>query len=444
MTTTDASPAATRPASFIQERIANLAIDGRDADTCVVAWSLKGTFDEARWERAVGRLATRHETLRSRLVAIDGAVLQHVEPRAALTAERFDLRTQAPHSRGRLLAEAAEAAAAPIALGAAPLARLAIYTLASDERLVVWSFSHAIWDASCDRVLACEFAELYGSDADPAPLPLPFHEVVRQERRPPTAAIRRRSAQLARLPAPEPAGEAASAYVATIRPAGTVTPAALRALSELGRVAGCGAGVVLLAAYVRALGALLGRDRLTVGLLDANREQPGRQQLLACIVNVLLIPIETAGDGSIGDLVADVRDAVYDAYDHRAPLEHQLAAFDVVQRRGEVAVCDTLFNYQPAEVRPPRPEHRCDERLTLRPTPLQPGRQQMAARGPWAGARLCLCAVATADGGLAMWFVRDQLRHPDEWLDALVEALRRSIATALGITVSGAHALARD
>lgn len=408
-------------ASFIQRRIFDLALDGRDHETCVVVWEMSGRFDAERWRRALDRLVERHETLRTKLIRADGEVVQAIEPTVRLACELVDARGSAERYREAVVSDLAQRAAEPFVLADAPLARVAIHELADDERLVVWAFSHAIWDAYCDNVLKREIAAAYDGE-EPPRAPLQLREIVAQERLPPPRAARARAVELASIPAADEGWlEGDRPYVAVTHAVGRLSAAAQRRLDD---VAGGNLGTLLLAVHGLGLRALLGRDRLSIGLLDADREGPARETTIACLMNVLIVPVTLSAD-AVEPALAATRDALFDAYDHRIPFEHQLAGMDAARQRGTSAVVDSLFNYQPPAVRD-RQRALAFAGLTVRSAALRPVARPMSARGPWAGARLCLCAIAEPTGQLRLWYVHDAERS--EAVRALAGQLRRTIA----------------
>ncbi|WP_232667525.1 non-ribosomal peptide synthetase [Pseudonocardia sp. TRM90224] len=139
---------------------------------------LRGRVDVAALGKAFQGLVDRHEALRTTLVAVDGQPLQLVRARRRHTLGVVDA-TGRPADE--VLAEVTDAAHVPFDLAAGPLLRTQLWTIATDEHLLLVVVHHVMADGWSLGILFEELAALLdgqeppvdtGSAAQPADLAL--------------------------------------------------------------------------------------------------------------------------------------------------------------------------------------------------------------------------------------------------------------------------------
>ncbi|HEX7239401.1 MAG TPA: amino acid adenylation domain-containing protein, partial [Longimicrobiaceae bacterium] len=152
------------PLSFAQQRLWFIEQLAPDAGlyNLAVAFRVRGDLDPATLRRALGEVARRHETLRTRFEAVAGEPVQTVDPPAPVPLPLLDLGGLREGGRAR---EAARLAGAetrrPFDLRAGPLFRAALVRLAEDEWVLLATAHHSVWDGWSTGVFVGELAARY-------------------------------------------------------------------------------------------------------------------------------------------------------------------------------------------------------------------------------------------------------------------------------------------
>ncbi|WP_042368093.1 non-ribosomal peptide synthetase [Streptacidiphilus neutrinimicus] len=131
-----------------------------------VALRLRGRLDRDALDRALRRLAARHDSLRTTFATVDGQGVQRVSPDVVLPLRTADLRALPAEGRS----EAAEALLTEelgrrYDLAAGPLTRALLVRLDEDEHLLLLAQHHIVTDGWSVGVLTRELAALYRSEA---------------------------------------------------------------------------------------------------------------------------------------------------------------------------------------------------------------------------------------------------------------------------------------
>jgi amino acid adenylation domain-containing protein len=164
------------PLSFAQQRL--WFIDQLEPESSVynvaLGVRLNGALDVAALERSIGSLIARHETLRTRFVAVEGEPRQIIDAPREFQLEVEDLSGIASADRER---EACDRAAAEanraFDLSAGPLLRVRLMKLAADEHVAVMVLHHIISDGWSLGILIRELDAFYRAHqaGEPAELP---------------------------------------------------------------------------------------------------------------------------------------------------------------------------------------------------------------------------------------------------------------------------------
>ncbi|PSM45376.1 non-ribosomal peptide synthetase [Streptomyces dioscori] len=183
------SPTELAPASFAQQRLWFLAQlpGGNEAYNEPVTFTLRGPLDTAVLRRALDALVVRQQALRTRLVAVDGEVYQHIDPPEIGFALAEDDLTGLPDSTAHLDELRLQEASAPFDLARGPLCRGRLLTLAADHHVLLLTVHHTIFDGRSMTVMTSELGTLYaalldGRPAPLAPLPLQYTDHARAQR----------------------------------------------------------------------------------------------------------------------------------------------------------------------------------------------------------------------------------------------------------------------
>lgn len=178
------------PLTFAQQRL--WLIDRFAPETAVYnipqSWTIESAIDLAAFERALDRLAERHQALRTRIEVRDGDPVQVVIKRVKIPLQFTDLEDVAEGERvdcvkAWLVREGREA----FALDQAPLIRFHIFRLAANRFVIAYNVHHIVADQWSLNILKRDLAALYmestaGVDAGLSTLTLQYSDVAESER----------------------------------------------------------------------------------------------------------------------------------------------------------------------------------------------------------------------------------------------------------------------
>ncbi|HEX2190552.1 MAG TPA: amino acid adenylation domain-containing protein [Longimicrobiaceae bacterium] len=126
-----------------------------------------------------------------------------------------------------------------------------------------------------------------------------------------------------------------------------VSPALKEALEALCAREGVTLFILLMAAFKVLLGRYSGQDDLVVGTVDANRARPETEPLLGFFINTLPIRSSLAGDPTLLELLARVRDAALGAYAHaELPLEKLLEELKLERDLSRNPLIQVMFGFE--------------------------------------------------------------------------------------------------
>jgi len=299
------------------------------------ALHLPGRLDRATLAAALGEVARRHESLRTRCIAIEGEPVQVVDPPAPVPVPEIDL---AGLPAARRLEEARrlarEEALRPFDLGdpeGGPLLRTALVRLGEAEQLLLLTMHHVISDGWSLRVLARELSALYDAGLERRPSPLPElaiqygdyavwqrgwlrGEVLEAE----LAHWRTRLAgapPVLDLPLDRPRPARLSSRGASR--ALDLPPGLLPLLRALARRQGVTLFMAVLAAFQALLARISNTEDVSVGSPVAGRGQLRTEGLIGFFVNTLVLRTDLSGAPSFAELLARVRETSLAAYAHQ-------------------------------------------------------------------------------------------------------------------------------
>jgi amino acid adenylation domain-containing protein len=330
-------PGVPPPLSFAQERLWFLdqLMPGSPAYNVVRVYAAAGRLDLAVLASALGEVARRHESLRTRLTLLGGAPLAVIDPPAAVPLPVVDLAALAP-ARRAAEAERLQGAAARRAfdLARGPLLRAAYLAHGAGRGHLLLCLHHVVADGwSMDlffRELAAVYSALLGRQAAVLPaLAIQYADFALWQRQRLQGETLERLLSFWRewlrgapesleLPVDRPRGRAA--------PAGALTrfeigEDATRALRRLARERGATLFMVLLAAFHALLHRLTGESTLVVGLPVAGRTHSELEPLIGMFVNTLAVPLDLGDEDGLpvdfATLLARTRAAALAAHAHQ-------------------------------------------------------------------------------------------------------------------------------
>ncbi|HEY0015717.1 MAG TPA: amino acid adenylation domain-containing protein, partial [Longimicrobium sp.] len=321
-----------------------------------VVCRLDEPVDAERMERAWRTVAGRHAILRTRFRWTGVAEpVQEVAATAAVHLHRRDLGALAPAEREPALERwIAEDRVRGFDLGVAPPMRLALFRMADDAHVLVWTFHHVLLDVrSITRVLREALAAYDGVDAD-LPAPAPFRDHVAWVRGRDTAGDEAFwTERLRGLEGPEP--------VRSIRQAPrdpdaelpygtrelTLSPEADAALRRVKAERGIRLNKMVQGAWGLLLGGYTGASEAVFGMVRGGRDSvvPGADDMVGMLINTIPVRIPLPRDARVIDWLVEVAARTADFGAHE-----QAALPDVTRWSGlpqGAALFDSIVNYQP-------------------------------------------------------------------------------------------------
>ena len=322
------------PLSFIQERLWFLHQFAPDLPVYNVPMPLEliGTLDLAAVRRATAAIAARHETLRTTFPSIDGQPVQHVAASTRVFMPMVDLSAIPSHRVGRLQRRLLDAEVRRVFdVERGPLWRSMLVRTASDRHVLMLTWHHIIFDGWSRGVLMGELAACYDAyvgGREPAlpALPLQYRQFARWQRT--RVQGDDLESQLTywrtQLAAPLPVLE-----LPTDRPRPpqlryrgadetfALTPEESARLRALGREDGVTLFMTLVAAWDIVLQRYTAQQDLIVGTASSGRPRRELEGLIGCFVNTLALRVSTAGNPTVRELLARVREVALGAYAHQ-------------------------------------------------------------------------------------------------------------------------------
>jgi amino acid adenylation domain-containing protein len=322
---------------------------------------LSGTLDLASLRRTLDRIVARHESLRTRFAGVAGAPVQVIDrPDIGFSLLEHDLghldpATQEAHvdSLRRLEADTL------FDLARGPLVRGRLLRLGAERHVLLITQHHIISDGWSIGLLVREVNALYGAFSkglpDPLPpLPLQYADyAVWQRQRLDQAALRKQldywTSQLGDAPAllelptdrPRPAMQDFAAGTLEL----TLPPALTASLRQLCRRHGCTLFMGLLAAWAVLLSRLSAQESVVIGSGVANRERAETEGLIGFFVNTLCFHVRVDEEGSVADLLDQVRVTALDAYAlQELPFDHVVEALNPPRSMSHNAVFQSMLS----------------------------------------------------------------------------------------------------
>jgi len=324
-----------RPLSFAQQRLWFWEQLEPNTPTynLTSAFRLQGELDLALLEQTLNEIVRRHEILRTSFTAVDGEPVQVVAPRKTLRLNPVDISWLPPAEReaeARRLS--GQEALRPFALNRAPLLRVTLLRLSSQEHVAVVSMHHIISDGWSMGIFIDEVTALYEAYrfGQPSPLPdLPVQyadfaewqaELLQPRSEVLESQLRYWKEQLRDVPHLDLPTDRPRPPV--YNPRGAILPLSLPAdllheLKYLSRLARVTLFMTLLAAFKVLLHSKARQDDIVVGTDIANRTRVETEGLIGFFVNMLVLRTDLGGNPTFSELLQRVREITLGAYAHQ-------------------------------------------------------------------------------------------------------------------------------
>ncbi|MPY46398.1 amino acid adenylation domain-containing protein, partial [Streptomyces phyllanthi] len=308
---------------------------------------------------ALTAVVTRHEVLRTRLVAgPDGVAHQVIDPPQPVPLMMADLSGLADPVAA-LHQLIVRDAVAPFDLATGPLLRVCLARLGTAGHALVLSMHHVVSDEWSGRIFGREMELLYeafhAGEPDPlAPLAVQYADYAAWQRSWLTGEVIDRqldywSRQLADVPALDLPTDRPRPPVASS--AGASTPVHIPAavadgLRAVARANGATMFMTLLAAFDVVLARYCGTDDVAVGSPAAGRTQAETEDLIGFFVNTLVLRTDLSADPTFTELLGRVRETTLDGYAHQdLPFEQLVDALVTERDRSRSPLFQVWFYY---------------------------------------------------------------------------------------------------
>ncbi|NCE88295.1 non-ribosomal peptide synthase/polyketide synthase [Pseudomonas sp. Q1] len=354
------------PLSFAQQRLWFLAQmeNAGAAYNMPVGLGLRGALDILALERALARIVSRHEVLRSVFVMDNDEPQLRITPvEGSFVLEQADLRGQADAAQ-RLQVLTEYEASTPFDLVNGPLLRARLVRMGDEHSVLLLTLHHIASDGWSMGVLSREMVLLYGAFsqglADPLPpLTLQYADFAVWQRRWLSGEVLHKQnlywqQTLAGAPAiltlptdrPRPAQQDFSGAVLALQ----LDKALTQGLKDLSQRHGTSLYMSLLAAWGVLLARLSGQDEVVIGSPVANRNQLELEGLIGLFVNTLALRIDTSGEPTVQTLLARVKARTLGAQAHQdLPFEQVVDIVKPVRSMAYSPVFQAMLTWQGSE-----------------------------------------------------------------------------------------------
>jgi thioesterase domain-containing protein/non-ribosomal peptide synthetase component F len=373
------------PASAAQRRFFALEeiVPGNPALHMRACVRLTGEVSLAHLEDSLRLLVDRHESLRTTFQKEGEELIQIIHP-SQPSSQLIDLPVSslelvaAPDREQKLWESIRAEASAPFDLAEGPLLRARLFRLAPEEHVLILTTHHIIVDGFSQNVIQRDLWTIYeatskGEAPSLPPLPIQYGDFAhwQQEWLKSDAANEELEFWKTQLKPPLPVLNFPTDRPPKNRPASRGAMETLllpedltRSMKELGRSEGATVFMVLLTGYAALLCRYAEQEEIIVGSPVANRK-PETEGLIGPFASPVTLRLNLAGDPTLKELLARVRDVTFDALNHaELPFEVLMDHLDVRSVRGRNPLSQCYFFYQLAFLRP-----RELNRLTVTPLP---------------------------------------------------------------------------
>ena len=357
------------PATFSQQRLWFLDQMQPGSLAYLICWNIRlcGDLRIDALEATINELVRRHKVFRTTFAVVDGDVAQVVASSLTIPMPLRDLTGQdhPEHAAERIAHLETQR---PIDLVAGPLLRASLLRLSAGEHILLLTLHHIIFDGSSRAIFIKEFSAIYAAFRDGRPSPLPDPRVQYAD----YAVWQRRGLrgkhdqklldywkkQLADAPAslalptdrPRPAVE--SFRGATVR--FELSKELSANLTLAARQRGASVFMVLLAAFQVLLSRYCGQDDILVGIPVAGRTRTEFEGLIGYFANQLVLRMKFAGEPNFNDLIDQMKNVSFDAFEHQEmPLDRLVQELNPDRSLSHNPLFHVLFslrNYQKQEL----------------------------------------------------------------------------------------------
>ncbi|HEX9984875.1 MAG TPA: amino acid adenylation domain-containing protein [Thermoanaerobaculia bacterium] len=296
---------------------------------------VRGEFSPEMFVQAIGIVAERQWSLRTRFRLVDGVVTQELVDHPELPVRISDLRGREAINEALRLERAL-----PFDIAADLLWRAVVYRVDGQEHLISFTIHHAITDGWSTGILKAEIIEAYAALAEGRepllePLPLQYADYAAWQQQTFTEerlalllqywkqqldGAPKQHALPLDFPRPKVLGQKGGAVPFELDAA---TFAQLQAFCA---ASGTTLYMALVAAFSTLISRVSGKDDVVIGTSMANRPAPELERLIGFFVNTVVLRVGVEGSSSYKGIVEQVRRVTLEASAHQELPFEQIVA----------------------------------------------------------------------------------------------------------------------
>ncbi len=344
---------------------ADTQANGDHGYNMAVAVRFDGTFDGVALQRSLDEILRRHEVLRTRLVAVDGAPWQQIDEPVPVPIEEVDLTDVPADRRINKGYERAEATLRrPFDLANDLMLRAIALHLGDDDHLIILIMHHIASDGWSIGIVLSELAMFYrtfGHDADASPslpsLELQYADMARWQEE----VFARREQTLLEFWRGQLANAPQTLELPLDRPRPN-QPTHLGASRDFAfdtrqrhglKALNLDAGITLFNTLLAAFGVLLfrtsGQRDMLFSVPAANRLHPASEALVGFFTNMLVVRLQMHGEQSFSSLLTHTQQVCFDALQHQdLPFDRLVSDLQPDRQQGQTPFVQTGFALQNA------------------------------------------------------------------------------------------------
>jgi len=359
------------PLSFVQERLWFLdqLQPGGHAYNVPAAVRLRGKLDLDALQKALEKIVSRHEALRTTFKYAEEELTQRITREGPVTVKVMDLRDVPPETREKRAQEMANAEAQrPFDLERGPLLRTSVLQLDKDDNVFLLVMHHTISDGWSLGIFYRELEALYGfyskgKSAHELPdLTVQYADFACWKREWMQGAALQRELKYwkEKLAGAPPALELPVEHDRGTLPSlkakrcSVQFPEALsKAVGEFSQRHGCTPFIVILGALGLALQKWTAQPDMVIGTVVAGRNRREIENVIGCFMNFLPLRLTLSPEQTGEEMLAAVRATVLEGQSHEdCPFEKMVEAINPERRLNQNPLYNVglLFQNFPIEV----------------------------------------------------------------------------------------------
>jgi amino acid adenylation domain-containing protein len=351
------------PLSFSQQRLwfIDQLNPGNAAYHMCFGLRIRGALAKDSVWKSVREIVRRHEVLRTSFPAREGQPVQEISEDPTVETGEVDLRhlqgEQQQFEAQKLIRDHAEKR---FDMARGPLVRVLLLQLNEHEHLLLVTMHHIVSDGWSVGVVANEFGRMYRADVNGEASPLPpltiqykdfarwQREWLRDEALEQQLTYWKKhleSMEVLELPTDYPRPAMLSQRGGELKFGLSID--LTKKLAALTQSEGATLFMTLVAGFQTLLARYSGQTNITVGTAIANRNHIETEPLIGCFASTLVLQVDLDDDGSVRELLRNVRRTTLEAYRHQdVPFEKIVEELAISRDLSRTPIFQVMFVLQ--------------------------------------------------------------------------------------------------